>query len=141
MYTISKRSLEVWKVEAGLEIIILVSNNKYTSSRKKRAGQIFSQTSTGCPFFKTAIWTPAIICIFVTNCSCHWCNQPLLGAITPLWEQLHRKTVLHVQLIVTKQKEAGEDNLAHQVVTPTSNTCQQQKGGTEGQGSNTYSGL
>lgn len=51
------------------------------------------------------------------------------------------KTVLHVQLIVTKQKEAGEDNLAHQVVTPTSNMCQLQKGPTAGQGAHTYSGL
>lgn len=37
------------------------------------------------------------------------------------------KTVLHVQLIVTKEKEAGEDNLAHQVITPASNMCQLQK--------------
>lgn len=51
------------------------------------------------------------------------------------------KTVLHVQLIVTKQKEAGEDNLAHQDVTPTSNMCQLQKGTTAGQGTHTYSGL
>lgn len=113
MYTISKRTLEVWKVKVGSDIIILVSNNKYTSTGKKESGQVFSQASTGCPFYKTAIRMPAIICIFVTNCSYHWCSQPLWGAITPSWEQLQMKTVLHVQLIVTKQKAAGEDNLPH----------------------------
>ena len=50
------------------------------------------------------------------------------------------KTVLHVQLIVTKQKAAGEDNLAHQVTTPTSNACQPQTGRTVGQGTDTSSG-
>lgn len=138
MYTISKMPLQVWKVKAGLEITISVSSNKCTSSGKRRVGQIFSQTSIGCPFFKAAIWTPAIICILVANCSCHRCKQPLLGAITPLWEQLHMKTVLHVQLIVTKQKEAGEDDLAHQVATPTSNTCQPQKGTTAAQGTHSH---
>ena len=42
MYTISKRPLEVWKVKVGSEIIILVSNNKYTSTGKKQSSQIFS---------------------------------------------------------------------------------------------------
>lgn len=124
MYTISKRPLDVWKVRVGSEIIILVSNNKYTCSGEKESGQIFSHASTGCPFFKRAIWIPAIIFIFVANCSYHWCSQPLWGAITPSWEQLQMKTLLHVQLIVTKQKAAGEDNLAHQIITPTSNMCQ-----------------
>ena len=140
MYTISKRPLDVWKVRVGSEIIILVSNNKYTCSGEKESGQIFSHASTGCPFFKRAIWIPAIIFIFVANCSYHWCSKPLWGAITPSWEQLQMKTLLHVQLIVTKQKAAGEDNLAHQIITPTSNMCQLWKGRTVGQGTNTHSG-
>lgn len=107
MYTIVEKRLGVWKGEVCSEITILVSSHKYTSSGEKQAGQAFSQASSGCPIFKTAIWMPAIICIFAINCSCHWCSQPLLGAITLSWEQLHMKTVLHVQLIVTKQKEAG----------------------------------
>lgn len=44
------------------------------------------------------------------------------------------KTTLHVQLIVTKQKGAEEENLAHQIITPTSYACQLQEGKTVGQG-------
>lgn len=130
MYTISKRPLDVWEVKVGSEIIILVSNNKYTCSGEKESGQIFSHASTGCPFFKTAIWIPAIICIFVANCSYHWCSQPLWGAITPSWEQLQMKTLLHVQLIVTKQKPAGEDNRAHQIIAPASHVLRRWSSGT-----------
>lgn len=44
------------------------------------------------------------------------------------------KTTLHVQLIVTQQKGAEEENLAHQIITPTSYACQLQEGRTVGQG-------
>jgi hypothetical protein len=78
---------------------------------------------------------PAIIYLyFATDGSCHWRSQPLWGAIIPLWEQLHPKTALHVQLIVMKQGEAEEDNLPHQILTPTSSLCQLQKGRTAGTG-------
>lgn len=76
---------------------------------------------------KPTIEMPAISCIVAANCSCHWCNQRVEGAITLLREQLHMKTTLHVQLIVTKQKGAGEENLAHQIITPTSYACQLQE--------------
>lgn len=84
----------------------MVSHNNYTSSGEERQSHSFSQASTECPFVKSAISMPAIIRFFVSNYSCHGCYQPRLSAITPSVVQLQMKTVLHVQLMVTKQKEA-----------------------------------
>lgn len=86
----------MWKVKVGSEIIILVSNNKYTCRGEKESGQIFSHASTGCPFFKTAIWIPAVICIFVANCSYHWCSQPLGVQLPPRGSNYRRDTSARV---------------------------------------------
>lgn len=78
---------------------------------------------------------PAIICIFVTNCSNHWCNQPLWGTITPLVGAITDENSSARAANCDKQKAAGEDNLAYQVITLTSNNVPATKRQNSGTGS------
>ena len=109
----------MWKIKVGSEIIILVLNNKYTWSGEKESGQIFSHASTGCPFFKTAIWIPAIICIFVANCSYRWCSQPL-GVQLPPRGSNYRRNTSACAAHCDKTEGGREDSLAHQIIAPAS---------------------
>lgn len=87
----------------------------------------------GVPFFKTAIWIPAIIFIFVANCSYHWCNNHFWVQLPPRGSSTKMKTLLRAAHC-DKTKAAGEDNLAHQIITPTSNMCSYRKRQNSGTG-------
>lgn len=85
----------MWKVKVGSEIIILVSNNKYTCRGEKRVARSSAMLLPGVPFLRRQfgflqLFAFLLLIAPTIGAANHLgCNYPLVGAIID-------ETLLHV---------------------------------------------